>query len=721
MNKLKLDLKYCYGIKKMKEELDFSNQRVAAIYAPNGSMKSSLAQVFMDLSDGLPSKDRFFPDRTSAWKITDERNLEINKESVLTIKPYDEELKHSEKTSTLLVNNKLRKEYEELHIGINKEKDIFLKGLHELSGSKKNLEKEISSAFTKSDNAFQKALFRIEDEMSRHKSEAFSDIDYDKIFDDKVLAFLGTKNVQVAIKEYIAKYNELLEASTYFKKGFNYYNAATIAKNLTDNGFFDAKHSVTLNATTPVIINSVAELEKVIMDERNAILRDKELKKRFEQIEKQIFKNINLRAFNEYLSEHENILPHLDNLDVFKEEIWKSYFKTKIYVYRKLIEKYKEVDKRKIEIEKEANKERTLWEKAIEKFNDRFYVPFKLEAQNRVAVILGQEPLLTLSFTFIDGSDKVRVDRDALIRGLSQGEKKALYVLNIIFEVEARRASGQETVFIIDDIADSFDYKNKYAIIEYLKEISEIPNFYQIILTHNFDFFRTLESRYVNYRQCLMAYKSNMETVLKQAIGIRNIFVNDWKPNFFKDAKKRIASIPFIRNLIEYTKGMQDSNYMKLTSLLHYKSDSCDITETDLSKIYKEIFGESEKPQDKDKKIIDLIYEEMINCLEDVEGVNFENKIVLSIGIRLKIEKFMIDKINDEELTSKIISNQTTELFKIFKSKFETKQPEAINVIERVILMTPENIHLNSFMYEPILDMSDEHLKKLCKDVCELT
>ena len=36
-------------------------------------------------------------------------------------------------------------------------------------------------------------------------------------------------------KNYIKKYNELLASSTYFKKGtFNYYNAATIAKNLAD-------------------------------------------------------------------------------------------------------------------------------------------------------------------------------------------------------------------------------------------------------------------------------------------------------------------------------------------------------------------------------------------------------------------------------------------------------------------------------------------------------
>ena len=31
--------------------------------------------------------------------------------------------------------------------------------------------------------------------------------------------------------------------------------------------------------------------------------------------------------------------------------------------------------------------------------------------------------------------------------------------------------------------------------------------------------------------------------------------------------------------------------------------------------------------------------------------------------------------------------------------------------------MTPENIHLNSFMYEPILDMANIHLKKLFDEV----
>lgn len=34
--------------------------------------------------------------------------------------------------------------------------------------------------------------------------------------------------------------------------------------------------------------------------------------------------------------------------------------------------------------------------------------------------------------------------------------------------------------------------------------------------------------------------------------------------------------------------------------------------------------------------------------------------------------------------------------------------------------MTPENIHLNSFMYEPILDMANEHLKELYRKISNL-
>ena len=64
--------------------------------------------------------------------------------------------------------------------------------------------------------------------------------------------------------------------------------------------------------------------------------------------------------------------------------------------------------------------------------------------------------------------------------------------------------------------------------------------------------------------------------------------------------------------------------------------------------------------------------------------------------------------------------NQTRELYNGFKQlgKFEENK-----LLNEVNIMTPEQIHLNSFMYEPILDMDIVELlnlyhkiKKLCEN-----
>jgi hypothetical protein len=721
MNKLNVDIENCYGIKKLKTELDFSQNHVYAIYAANGAMKTSLAQTFKDIADAVLSKDRIFPNRVCKRNITDENSVELLKESVVVIRPYDDGvIGHSEKTSTLLVDSKLRKEYEELYIEIEKSKEIFLKALKEQSGSKKELEKEISSTFTKTEDEFYRALIRIRDEVFIQKDAPFADVKYDTVFDEKVLSFLGTKDVKTAIESYIKKYNELLAASTYFKKGiFNYYNASTIAKSLAENGFFDAKHTVNLNADEKLEITSQKQLEELIKKEKDGITNDKELRKKFFDIEKLIQKNVTVRGFEAYLGEHEELLSELINIESFKEKIWKSYFKARFELYKDLVEKYQAAEKRKNEIEEEASKQRTQWESVIEIFNRRFFVPFKLTAKNRVSVILGQEPMLSLAFTFEDGVDHAPVEKNALMQVLSTGEKRAFYVLNIIFEVEARNKAKQETIFVVDDIADSFDYKNKYAIIQYLKDIAEEPHFKQIILTHNFDFFRTINSRFVEYSHCLMALKSSGGISLEQAVGIRNVFVNDWKQNFFTDSKKKIASIPFIRNIIEYTKGVLDPEYIKLTSLLHWKNNSKTITENELDAIYYSVFGGVGVGPINNYPMVDIIQREAEECLRACAGINFENKIVLSIAIRIAAEKFMVGKINDSKFVDSIKSNQTPRLLERFKNLFP-HDIDTIETIQRVVLMTPENIHLNSFMYEPILDMSDEHLRSLYTDVVAL-
>jgi hypothetical protein len=720
MKKMVVDLKNCYGIKSLHHEFDFSSKRVCAIYAANGSMKSSLAQTFKDVADGSPSTDRMFPKRPTTRTIADEAGVPLPPESILVLPPYDESMGTSEKTSTLLVDATLRAEYEKLHVDIDIAKSLLLKALKEQSGSKKDLEREISEAFTSNEDQLYIALTRVLEEVTAQKDAPFASIDYDKLFDDKVLSLLSTKDVKTALADYIKRYNELLDASTYFKRGtFNYYNAATIAKALAEHGFFDAKHTVNLNADKSIEITSQKQLEELIAKEKEGISSDPALRKRFAELDKLIQKNATVRTFELYLAAHEEILPKLTNMNGFRQEIWKSYFKVHFGLYSDVVTKYRAAEKRRREIEEAAGKQRTQWESVIDIFNSRFFVPFRLEARNKVSVVLGAEPILSLGFIFEDSGDTVAVERGDLIRVLSNGEKKALYVLNIIFEIETRKKAAQKTVFVVDDIADSFDYKNKYAIVQYLMEIADAPSFYQVILTHNFDFFRTVQSRFVPYANCFMASKSSAGIALPAASGIRNVFAKDWKLNFFSDPMKRIACIPFMRNLIEYIGGETDPRYIKLTSLLHFKSDSPAITEDDLDEVYISLFGGTGKTCASGKPVLVSIHEEAKKCLGAAEGVNFENKIVLSVALRMAAEEFMVKRIGDSKFVDSIKKNQTSRLQSKFRELFGGESV-SIDILQQVLLMTPENIHLNSFMYEPILDMSDDHLRRLYVDVMAL-
>ncbi len=118
---------------KVERKLDFTGQRVIAIYTPNDFMKTSLAQTFLDLSKGEQSKDKYFPARTTKRKITDDASSELAQDKIFSIRPYDEEFKPSEEISILLGDNDKRKEYESIHKDVNSAKEKFLGELRSLS------------------------------------------------------------------------------------------------------------------------------------------------------------------------------------------------------------------------------------------------------------------------------------------------------------------------------------------------------------------------------------------------------------------------------------------------------------------------------------------------------------------------------------------------------------------------------------------------------------
>lgn len=175
-----------------------------------------------------------------------------------------------------------------------------------------------------------------------------------------------------------------------------------------------------------------------------------------------------------------------------------------------------------------------------------------------------------------------------------------------------------------------------------------------------------------------------------------------------------------MRNLAEY--GGDQEHFLRLTSLLHMKADTLTITIGDIETIFKSVLKDKvDLSLPNPEKTVNQLLSETVDSIlaSDVITMQLEDKIVLAIAIRLKAEQYIIQKIEDDEFVEHITSNATYKLVEKYKEDFPD-QHAIIKLLDQVNLMTPENIHLNSFMYEPILDMSNHHLKSLYTQIRDL-
>jgi hypothetical protein len=713
--KISVDLKNCYGISELVHDFDFTVTNGYAIYAPNGFMKTSLSKTFDDLAKGRDTKDLIFPDRVSARVIKNDAGTDITADSVFVVEPYNADFS-SEKTSLLLVNSEVKRKYDDALKEIaDKQSALFakLKQLSGLTGRTITPETEILKCFGKKSLA--ELIESLEEQVKAGTPSQLSTVVFAEVFNDKAVGFLESGSIKDQLEEYIQKYNELVSKSDVLSKQFNHYSASTVNKQLKDNGFFEAKHTVNLRTKEGMKeISTADELSEKIEEERKRILTDKDLASKFDAIDKKI-QNTELRKFRDYLFDNQHLLPYLKDFKQLQKDVWLSYLVDQKELYIQFLEAYRTSKATIEEAIEQAKSERTEWEAVVDAFNKRFTVPFKISVANQDDVILkGSQP--SISFRFYDGDGEGDVARDSLLKVLSQGERRALYILNILFEIETRRKQGAVTILVVDDIADSFDYKNKYAIIEYLKDISASGQFLCLFLSHNFDFYRSISGRLGLRRECkLHAAKTGRKLTLVQEKYQKNPF-NHWRDNLTTNAFC-ISAIPFVRNLAEYC-GL-DAEFLKLTSLLHVKGDTDTMTLGELCTIYKKILADKQQlalnPQE--KLVIEMINgeaEAIFNAQD--EAVELEGKIVLSIAIRLLAERHMIKTINNSAFVVAIADNQTIRLLKEYK-RSGVGRPEDVLVLEQVNLMTPENIHLNSFMYEPILDLGIGHLKALYSEV----
>ncbi len=722
MSELKVLLENCYGIKNLNHTFDFSKKSNCIIYASNGMMKSSFAKTFLALKENKKPVDKIF-NRKAYWEVKDDKNNDIKPENIFVIESYVDGYQ-STYSNKLIAKNDLKKEYDETMSRISSLKDSLKQNMIKyLNDDSVVIEAEVSSLKDKSEIDFIEVLQQITNEGLLTQDLSLyhlKDIPYSKLFNETIKKFVSDeKNLKIII-EYDKIYTELLSKTIIFKRGiFNHNNADNILKDLSNNGFFEANHTLKLNGIDKEI-KSDTDFQTIIDSEKDKVFNNVLLKKQFEKIEKELNKKM-YTDFKRIIEKHPEIIPLLKDYEKYKLNVWLYILKENISELDNLLKINNECQKTISEIKEQARKEYTQWQEIKEIFQSRFSTPFEIVVPNQDDVMLNDK-LPEFVFKYIDKEtgESQRVQRKNLEDVLSQGEKRSLYLLNIIYDLEFLKSIGKEIFVIADDIAESFDYKNKYAIIEYIQELSESSNLKFIFLTHNFDFYRTICVRMGKNFIPLMAVRiKNGLQLIEPKYTYKTPFATLKKGLKNSNNKDIITAIPFIRNLIEYTKDESDESYIRLTSLLHIKEDTETLTLLDLQTIYNEVLTNESFDFAKDKeteKVKDIIISTASSIVKsgNNDNVDLDDKIILSMAQRLLMEDFIIKEVknleNGDDLLKSIPNkNQTGKLVELYKNNFHDNK-DNVALFNKILLLTSENIHINSFMFEPIIDFSTEVL-----------
>lgn len=700
MKELKLDLEYCHGINKFNYTFNFNSDYL--IYAPNGSMKTSFSKTLREYKEGIDSSDVYFPKRTSIRNIKIEDDSQLDTNSLVVIDSDDYEIANDKMTS-LLVNPSLKKEYDQVYSSLEKSYKDINKKIKSLSGVE--LQTSLFDLKTSNLNDIQTDYLNPD-----NANEKFKDIKYNKLFTDDNLKILEQKDVVESVDNYIKTCNDMIENNDIFVKDvFELYNLKAVIKNLDSNNYFKPGHLLkfrSIKDKEKFYDYDEKTIKDLVTNLEEQLNKDEKIKKANEVLTGKI----KSQELNTLLSKNQWIIPMIKDLNTLKREYWHYILSTNDI--KIAIEDYiNNYNANKETIKEIINKTNDLenykkWNNAINEFNNKFInMPFELEVNNISDIIL-KNSTCSLNYKFKDKYDiNDNVDKSLLKDNLSKGERKAFNILNLIFEIQYRKENNIETIFILDDIADSFDYKNKYAIIELLKELNDNEKFHLIILTHNFDF----------YRACANRLRIKTLSILRE--NEINLIDFHFKKNVFTSFKERIdhsnffiASIPFVRNIIEMTTENNDNDYLLLTSCLHYKKNTDSITISQINDVFKNHINTNSNISD--SKYIDLLFKVADNIRKGTTEIELHNKLILSIAIRLLFEKKLFNKFNNWNILDGFTSNQTYELIDYCINNNLLTDGDVI-ISEKVRIMISENIHVNAFMYEPIIDMSDDELINL--------
>lgn len=716
MGKLEIKLENCYGIPKLDFETTVSKNKPVIIHASNGVMKTSLFKTMNDLNVGQIPKEQIYHLKSKAEIKLD--NAILGKDDFYLVGSYGHNYEFSKEISNLLLNENLKNRYQTVTKNLKSTEENLLKNFENLTGIKRD---DLDGLFQ---NVFQttklsEVLSQIVKAKIDHKYNTvnFTKYKLNQIFNDDIINFISQDETKRYLLDYQKHLKKLYKQNILFKEGFfEYKNLVDLRDNLEINQFFDADNRLLFNGLTNPI-KSLEELNTLIDSLHFQLSNRPEFLDKIKVFTKQLKKNKRLKDFSQIISTDPELIINYRNLKKFKKEYLKNAFNEILEDVISYLGQYNFTYEEVEMIEKEAKLEKTLWQESVNEFNNIFKIPVKLKIVNATASILGNKTPI-IEFMYKD----IPVDKDFVVREvLSVGEQKALYLLNIMFSIKNIIKNKNKKILLFDDVADAFDYQNKHALLEYFSKIKE-NDFLIIILTNNFDFYRS-SSRLSDRKNIFMTRKQQNEITI-----INGEYMLDVLSNFISNIENPyflIACIPFARNLHGYKRmnsKEEKDYYLEYTNLLHYRIYNTKTSILKVIRILNSTFNTDVSIKSTDTAYKFILFQAKSILSNQSKGIQLEFKIVLSIAIRLSIEKYMISEItkNPNSINFDLWDRDTNSLINEYK-KCTIISSKILGIIDRVQLFTPESIHLNSFMFEPLIDISIENLCDLYRDLLKIT
>lgn len=696
-------MKNAYGIKNL--NVNYKGDKIlyqSLIYSSNGTFKTSFSRAIYNLSNGkkeeiidritgassqieiefLDENDKYVTNDTTKKFIVFSRELYEDENDIISNRNQDISLLTTDKEKRAKLNklmndslyiiigslnNKLKK------AGLNAEKSI------ELLSGKTTEELDIND------------LQNIIEAVEATEEKDISLVNLKKLF-QKPYDPIDNDNFAESAKNYIDIFNKRLNEEL-FDENFNDGNCLQVVDDLQKNYYLskEKNRGIVLKGKPyyeyDEIRNLFIESIKNISDEPSVLAANRELMK-------SMGSSIEAAALKK---EFKNNPMLINQLSLGKREIIKIALKKQqldTEEYLKIIKKTKEEYKKIIE---DALTKKSEFEKAVDIYMNRFNPVFKITIDNKAESILG-ENVPVLAFKHKNQDDVVLSELE-LRKILSSGEKTALNIINFIVEYEVNK--NNSPILVLDDLVETFDYANRFAFIEYINDLIN-DNVSVIILTHNYEFYKNLSNR-IKKLDKLSAYSTRGNVYIEENGALTK---NMEKVFEIKNIEGLIFAIPYLREI----KTMTKSNTAILNDCLHYKKDTQFIT---IGKIKNEFIGIDtvEYNENLNSNYLDVLY-----SLADNANVgnyyDIVSKTILSMACRLKIEQKIIG--NKFQLIENITENQ---LFNIKNMYEQDLTDDVLKLIDRVQISTPEFIHCNAFMYEPLVDIKGDYLKEIYEDV----